>query len=152
MRAPLLAVLAATLVLSACSGVRQSRLNPINWFGGSTEQRVAVVTAEEVDPRPLVAEVTEMAVERMPGGAIVRAKGLPARQGYWDADLVADTAASADGVLVYQFRVAPPAGRTPAGTPPSREVTAGTFLSDQDLLGVRTIVVRGTLNQRSARR
>lgn len=150
MRSPLLACLAAALVLGACSTVRESRLNPFNWFGGSAEESVAAAPARAVaaDPRPLVDQVVEMSVERIPGGAIVHATGRPQRQGFWQADLVrARDAEAPEGVLVYEFRVAPPDRRTRLGTEPSREVTAGLFLSDQDLAQVRAIVVRGARNQ-----
>ncbi|MBN2905980.1 MAG: hypothetical protein JXJ18_04660 [Rhodobacteraceae bacterium] len=148
-------MLTAALLLGACSTVRESRINPFNWFGGSTEERVALAPdeAQVVDARPLVEQVTEMAVEKLPGGAIVRATGLPPRQGFWMAELVAETdGPTEDGTLAFTFRVAPPTGTTRSGTEPSREVTAGLFLTTQDLAQVRTILVRGARNQRSARR
>jgi len=127
----------------------------MNWFGGSKEERLASTPEAQAarDPRPLVDQVIEMGVDRVPGGAIVRATGLPSRQGFWDADLVALSGGpDKSGVLTYEFRIFPPLASTLQGTPPSREVTAAVFLSGQDLEGVRTIVVRGTSNQRSARR
>jgi len=146
-------MLMAAMLLSGCG----SNLNPLNWFGGSEEQqRPEAEQAQETvetDPRPLVDQVTEMAVERVPGGAIVRATALPDRQGYWEADLVADAPGASDnGTLVFEFRAAPPRTPTPQGTPASREITAATYLSDQALDGVRTVIVRGAQNQRSARR
>lgn len=155
MRAPLLLILSAALILGGCATVRDSRLNPFNWFGGSTETTVAVAPGRiaVADPRPLVDLVVEMNVERTPGGAIVQATGRPPRQGYWMAELVQLPGTPGEnGVLVYDFRVARPDGPTRVGTEPSREVTAGAFLSDQDLAAVRSIVVRGTLNQRQANR
>ena len=38
MRFSVTAVLATSLILSACAGVRESRFNPFNWFGRSEEQ------------------------------------------------------------------------------------------------------------------
>jgi hypothetical protein len=151
MRSSLAVLLSASLLLAACG----SSLNPMNWFGGSTEELVASTPEAQAarDPRPLVDQVTELGVDRVPGGAIVHATGLPSRQGFWNAALVAQSGGpDKSGVLIYQFRIFPPLTTTLQGTPPSREVTAALFLSGQDLEGVRTIVVRGASNQRSARR
>ncbi|MGC9369330.1 MAG: hypothetical protein ACP5DX_07325 [Paracoccaceae bacterium] len=157
MRTPLLAVLSVALLLGACGRVRDSQLNPFNWFGRSTEQQVVAGTAPAAqpgDPRPLIQQVLEMRVEQIPGGAIVHAMGLPPRQGYWKADLVAENDGRPDenGVLLLSFRAYQPVEDTPQGTQPSREITAGLFLSNQDLEAVRTIIVRGAQNQRSSRR
>ena len=157
MRTPLLAVLSVALLVGACGSVRDSRLNPFNWFGRSEEQQVATGAAAAVepgDPRPLVEQVLEMRVEPIPAGAIVHAVGLPPRQGYWKADLVAENDGKPDdqGVLLLSFRAYQPLEATPQGTQPSREITAGLFLSNQDLATVRTIIVRGAQNQRTSRR
>lgn len=154
MRAPLLVILSAALMLGGCGTVRESRLNPFNWFGGSTVEVVAVAPGQvPADPRPLVDLVVEMSVDRAPGGAIVQATGRPPRQGYWKAALVRDRATpGADGVVVYDFRVAPPDRPTSVGTEPSREVTAAVYLTDQDLETIRAIVVRGDRNQRRSSR
>jgi len=157
MRTPLLAVLSVALLVGACGSVRDSRLNPFNWFGRSEEQQVATGAAAAVepgDPRPLVEQVLEMRVEPIPTGAIVHAVGLPPRQGYWKADLVAENDGKPDekGVLLLSFRACQPLEATPQGTQPSREITAGLFLSNQDLATVRTIIVRGAQNQRTSRR
>lgn len=153
MRAPLIATLTATLVLSACSTVRESRINPFNWFGQSQETRVVTLDADELpgDPRPLIGEVTALAMEAIPGGAILRANGLPPRQGYWDAELV--EVPSDDGATrVFDFRAAAPLEATLIGPVQSREITVGLYLSDQDLAPIRRIIVRGASNQRSTRR
>ncbi len=155
MRAPLLATLALITLVSACSTVGQSRLNPFNWFGRSTEQQgtTAEVPAEVADRRPMVDQVISLRVDKLPGGAIVHATGLPPRQGFWDTDLVAENDGEpVNGALVYQFRIQEPAGAPPAGTQQSREVTVGRFLSDQRLEGITTIVVKAARNQRSVRR
>ncbi|MBK5932958.1 hypothetical protein C8N32_12721 [Rhodovulum imhoffii] len=156
MKRVLIATLAATLTLSACSGVREPRLNPFTWFGRSTETTPAdsaSTTPENVDPRPLVAQVLSMQVEHIPGGAILHVTGLPPSQGYWEADLVPlNEETPEDGVLSYRFHAAPPAAPTRTGTPQSREITAGRFLSEQTLQGVRRITVIGAGNSRSSSR
>ncbi len=160
MRTPLLAVLALTLTLSACAAVRESRFNPLNWFGQSEARAARSVPADAYapvpDPRPLVDQVIAMAVEPIPGGAILRATGLPPTQGFWDAELVqveGTEAAPIDAdVLVFDFRIWPPPYVARAGTQPSREVEAATYLTLNDLDGVRRIVVRGARTERVTRR
>lgn len=157
-----MAALALVLALAGC-GFSDSRLNPFNWFGGSRSETPdlsprAGYPEDVPDARPLVAQVATMQVERVPGGAIVRATGLPPVQGFWDAELVPDLTDAEGrpvpdgGTLSFQFRVVPPRQPTRAGPPVSRELTAAVYLSDQTLAPVRTITVRGQGNQRSSRR
>lgn len=157
MRTPLLAALSAVMLLSACASMRDSRINPFNWFGRSQATETTTTAAPPpggvVDDRPLVDQVVAMRVERAPGGAIVHAVALPPSQGYWKADLVPENdGRPVNGVLTVQFRAYSPPKPWPQGTEQSREITAGIFLSEQTLRGVRTIVVRGARNQRSSRR
>ncbi len=142
--------LIAVLVLSGCG----TRLNPMNWFGGNKEQRLDAAPEEfTADPRALVAEVTRLSIERMPGGAIVRATGLPPTQGFWDAELVADDGLPPEnGEITFSFRVAEPLYARPASTRQSREIEVATFLSDNELSGVRRITVIGQSNRRSSNR
>ena len=73
--------------------MRDSKLNPFNWFGHSQEApAVPQETASGIanDPRQLVAQVTTLDVAETAGGAIVRANGLPPTQGWWKAELVAE--------------------------------------------------------------
>ena len=141
-------------LLAGCARIAESRFNPLNWFGrGSEVETLAPLGPEAPDSRPLIEQVTELVIERVPGGAIVRARGLPATQGYWDGELVADNGGDpVEGILTYRFRVIPPVGQRPVSTPRSREVIVGQFLSDQSLEGVREIRVVSAGNTRSARR
>lgn len=152
---PLLASAVVVLSLSGCDGVRESRVNPFNWFGQSQEETLAPRTGwrRELDNRALVAQVSDMAVERFPGGAIIRAEGITPTQGWWDAELVAENdGRPVDGVLTYDFRIAAPRTETRVSTPQSRSVSAAVRISDRRLEGVRMIVVRGAGNARSVRR
>jgi len=150
-KSPLLAVLAATLTLSACGRVADSRLNPFNWFGRESVETVAANAEVITDGRQLVDQVTELAVDATPEGAIIRAVGLPPVQGFWDAELV--RVQSADPSLaVYEFRVLPPLKRRAQTAPQSREIIAGAALSNRQLSGIRGIVVRGQRSQRSVSR
>lgn len=149
-----IAALTVLSLLAACGSVGASRFNPANWFSGSEETLVPPGGFPEMtDRRPMVAEVTELAVERFPGGAIIRATGLPPTQGWWDAELVPENEGEAvNGTLSFRFVVAPPIARKPQGTPISREVTAAYYASDFRLDGVRSIIVTGQSGARSARR
>ncbi len=130
----------------------ESRLNPANWFGGS-ETVEADTSNPYRDPRPLIDEVTELRLEKIPGGAIVRATGIASRQGYYDGELVlGNGGVVVDGVLAFQFRVSPPVSATRVSTERSREIIVGQFLSDQDLSQVRTIQVNGATNALVVRR
>ncbi|MGL4238032.1 hypothetical protein [Tabrizicola sp.] len=137
--------------LAGCGGFRQSRLNPLNWFRRSEPRESIVLPEQADDPRPLVEAVLSMAVEPIPGGAIVRARGVTPTQGWWQAELVPRDIEE-DGVLVYEFRVFPPPGRTDVNTQTSREIDVAIFISDVKLEAVREIVVQGATNARVSRR
>ena len=151
MRARQIAILTLCLILAGCGGLRDSRLNPFNWFGKSQPRETIVLQDQPADARPLVSAVLSMTVEPIPGGAIVRATGQTPTQGWWKADLVA-LPIGEDGTLVYEFRLLPPIERTDVNTPRSREVTVAIYISDIKLEQVREIVVQGASNARSARR
>lgn len=148
------ALLIAAVAVTGCGRVRDSKLNPFNWFGGSKEEvTVQVVDGVPQDPRPLVQQVTALEVARQPGGAIVTATGLPPTQGWFDAALVPEGDGSVkDGVLTYRFVVNAPLELRRTSTPQSREVTAAVFLSDIRLQEVRKIVVQGASNSRATSR
>jgi hypothetical protein len=146
----LVTALCATLALGACSSIGKSRLNPFNWFGGSEDAPVSAPTAEATDTRALVAQVTDLTLERMPGGVLVRATGLPPTQGYWEAELVARPIE--DGKITYDFRVFPPITPKPSSTTQSREVIVAAYLSNIKLEKIRQITVQGASNARTTRR
>jgi hypothetical protein len=152
MRTATLVGLPALLLLVGCSGTSQTSLNPFNWFGGGDEPPSLAIPVS-VDNRPLVAEVTELAVEPVRGGAIVRAVGLPPTQGWWDAQLMPENLFEPEGgELSFRFVLAPPPGPQRQGTPVSREVTAGIFVSDFKLANTRRITVTGADNARTVNR
>lgn len=155
MRTPLTACLAAMLLLASCASVSQSRLNPFNWFGASQPETLVPAGGYRVaqDSRPLVGTVSEMVVEQIPGGALVRASGIPDTQGYWAAELVPEhDMLPRDGVLSFRSVAAPPITPKPAGTESSRQITAAIFVPTPRLQDVQVITVRGAQTQRSARR
>jgi hypothetical protein len=152
MTARLALALTLAVALAGCGAIRDSRLNPLNWFGRSAPvERVAVDTESTADPRPLVETVTDMKVDAFRGGAIVRATGLTPTQGWWAADLV-ELPIDEDGVLVLEFRLLPPLIPADVNTPQSRTVTVGLSLSDIKLAKISRIVVQGKTNARASAR
>ncbi len=150
MRRTVLAAMGAVFLVAGCGVMRESRLNPFNWFGRG-EPRETVQAATPQDARLLVEQVLTLSVDPYSSGAIVRAKGLTPTQGWWDAELVARPV-DENGVLVFDFRIFPPIEATPQGTPQSREVTVAISLSNVKLDGLTEIVVQGANNALSSRR
>ena len=143
-------VLVTVLALASC-GFGQSRFNPINWFGPPRVGAPVAVYTAPIDPRGLVATVLTLKVEPYPGGAIVRATGLPPTQGFWDAALVL-LPNDGKGHLVYEFRISPPKGQAPVGSQPSREVVVAANATEYQLQGITSIEVRSAANALSAHR
>ncbi|MEP1944260.1 MAG: hypothetical protein ABJJ03_14260, partial [Sulfitobacter sp.] len=101
MRISLTGLLVASLALGACGVVRDSALNPGNWFGRSTAEPIEAVADKPINPlipqtssifarqtddektyvgKPFD-EIVDLTVERTIGGAIIRATGRADRQG-----------------------------------------------------------------------
>ena len=144
------ALIALTLCLSlaACGA---SRLNPMNWFGGEREDRIAVTeVATPTDPRPLVAEITGLAIEATTSGAILTATALTDATGYWQPGLV--LVERAEGAATYEFRAAPPPAGATQGPEPTRVIVAAAELGRGDLQGLRSITVIARANRRTVER
>ena len=162
-------LLVVTLTLSACGRVRDSAINPFNWFGRA--ETVETTEAAEVNPlipqeresilrRPeaeyagtLVAELTTLRIERVAGGAIIRVKGIASTQGAFDVRMEPENEDQepVKGVLTYTLlAVQPPGFRQ--GPAQSREITAAVFRTDQELANVRTIRVVGANKTLQSRR
>lgn len=169
MRITLSVLLVAGLVLSAC-GWQDSRLNPGNWFGSS--QPVSAEAAEEANPlipaggggtslfaRPeaedtsvAIETITELVIERVPDGAIIRATGEASRLGAYGAFLRSEPVEEGSGRLEFSFRVAYPRSETPRGTAHARRVVVARALSTDELEEVRVIRVVAGTNARESRR
>ena len=160
-------LLLSTLVLTSCGSVRDSRFNPFNWFGRSSSEPVAA--SEDVNPLiPRrrasifrterddsyrgwnVAQVTELLVERRPGGAIIRATGVTNYQGPFELKLIKLEEESDADTLSYALRAYQP--REAVGGQRSRTVTAALWLTDNELVGIREIRVVAEQNVRTTRR
>lgn len=175
MRAFTVFLLTATLTLSACAAVRDSRVNPFNWFGRGQSEPVTE-TVEEVNPlipsrseRRLglfrnnreedypggpIDQVTSLVVERVPGGAMIRASGVSPFLGAYGVRLepANEDEEPVDGVLTYRLEVIQPARARAGGSERVRTVTAARRVTDNQLAGVRTIRVEGRRNAQTSRR
>jgi hypothetical protein len=161
-------LLVATLTLTACGRVRDSAINPFNWFGRA---ETVETEAEEINPLipqeresifrqgepeyagSLVAELTTLRIERVAGGAIIRVKAIAATQGAFDVRLEPENEDQepVKGVLTYSLLAVQPPGYR-QGPAQSREITAAVFRTDQDLSNVRTIRVVGANKTLQSRR
>ncbi|WP_147104718.1 hypothetical protein [Tateyamaria sp. syn59] len=171
------ALLVATLTLSACGAVRDSRVNPFNWFGGSRSEPIRPDPRAETNPlipeqtrAPLfrnlrgdrevvyvgtpIDQVTDLVIERVPGGAIVRATGVVDQDDVYDIRLTTDSDENepVDGVLTYQLRGIHLAGSSRTLSQRVRTVTAARRLTDQELAEIRVIRVEGRRNAQSTTR
>lgn len=152
MRKGVLATMAAVMVVSGCATVRESRVNPLNWFGRSEAAApVAGQSGAKVDDRLQIAEITELSLEQTNAGAILKVTGLPPTQGWYKAQLVLEPIQT-EGELVYRFYLEKPAEAERVGTPHSRKITAALFLNEFRLAEISTITVTGMTNSRSIRR
>ena len=153
MKKPLLAALSLVLFTSACGGFSQSRLNPVNWFGRAEPAQAApLVLATASDDRSLAGQITELKMEPMPGGAILRATAVMPTQGWWEAELVPVDKEPVGGKMVYEFRTYAPIKAAGVSTPHSRSITAAVFLSDIKLEQINSVTVQGASNGLTTRR
>jgi len=167
MRKSILSALAATLLLTACGSMRDSVLNPGNWFGRSRAEAVDTGPVNPLIPKSggmfrrkadaeysgaLVDSISELVVERVADGAVIRAKGIAATQGSHNARLVKDDDASTDTTLVYSLRAQTSPHRELIGPAQGREVVIAKTLTENDLIGIRIIRVVAARNARSTRR
>lgn len=172
MRTPLIILFAASLALASCGTI----LNPRNWFGRSEPAPTVEDTAEEVNPliprtrrgiainfgkrkrdevdtTTLITAISDVRVERVPGGAIIRATGFDPTLGTFNAKLVPenDDEVAEDGVLTYRLQRNTSGIRT--NSPQSlRDVVVARHVTDSMLLGVSTIRVVARDNALQVRR
>ncbi|MEH6737540.1 MAG: hypothetical protein V7695_03210 [Sulfitobacter sp.] len=174
MRISLTVLLVASVSLGACGIVRNSALNPTNWFDRSTSEPIEVVDEKPVNlliPKKSglfaknradaaiylgepIDEIVDLTIERVAGGAIIRVTGRADRQGLYSVRLtpVVEDETPVDGVLSYRLEGIEPDANTAVGASATREVTVARKVTDQDLRGVSTIRVEGVRNARVARR
>lgn len=162
MRPVLPILLCATLAATGCSRIADSRLNPLNWFGGSQSESnvdqsggLMPLVPDDAgsltfDNRALIGAVSSMTIDRTPDGAIVRATGIATTQGQFNAELVPVN--QENGTLTLAFRVQMPAGNVAQGTNASRQVSAAHVLDLNVLAAIRAVRVQGQQNSLVSRR
>ncbi|MEM7075130.1 MAG: hypothetical protein AAF484_08595 [Pseudomonadota bacterium] len=99
----------------------------------------------------LVDQVSLLAVERLPTGAIVRVEGQPLREGAFDVRLLqVNPDGPVNGVMEFTLNALQPVdfGR---GTESTRQIDAAAFLSNAELEEIVEIRVRAARNSRSVR-
>ncbi|MCL4675891.1 MAG: hypothetical protein KJZ59_07685 [Pararhodobacter sp.] len=154
MRTSFVALLVMALAVSGCSTIRDSRVNPRNWFGASRDEpaQLGRVSAT-IDNRALVAQVTALSIEPTSSGALLRAEGLTATAGWWDAELVAENHGRPQGgVLTLRFVAAAPRTPVPDTGAQSRTLVAVYPMPEALLDTVSEVVVTGEANSRRTRR
>ena len=99
-------------------------------------------------------QVTNLVIERVPGGAVIRATGLTAVQGVSLVQLTPSTedGTPINGVLTYRLEGVRPVFNESVGSTHTRTVVAARALTDQELAGVRSIRVEGARNAQTSRR
>ncbi|MBJ3763964.1 hypothetical protein ILP92_14525 [Maribius pontilimi] len=138
-------------IVASCGRVGESRLNPLNWGSRSTNADAMLSEGTRADPRPLIGQIDTLTASPTQGGAILRATGIAATQGYFVGDLVA-VPTDDPRVLAFEFRAFPPLEPKPVSTPRSREVTVARFLTSRELTGVNELRVSAAQNARAVRR
>lgn len=167
MRRPLVALLVLSTTLTACGSIRESRMNPFNWFGASREAPVSETQAQSNSlipqrtrsalrrPEPVfegqaLDQVTTLAVEPASDGAIIRVEGIAQRADAYDIRLV-PVPTERTGELHFALQ-----GQFPELTNRTirlpRPIVVATHLTEQELIGVRTIRVSAARNARESRR
>jgi hypothetical protein len=170
-------VLISALTLTACGTIRDSAVNPVNWFGKGRSspvapkdpavpvnpliptnekggifkkqrERDAIYLGEPID------QVTSLVIERVPGGAVIRATGVTAVQGVHSIQLTPTTKGITpiDGVLSFRLEGIRPERTQGVGSVHTRTVVAAIALTDQELSEVGTIEVQAARNTQASRR
>ena len=95
--------------------------------------------------------MTNLVVERLPGGAIIRATAVSDRQGAYEVALrPVESEDLPEGLVQYEFVAYQP--MAPQGTEASRSLTAAARLTDQELAKISRIEVLGARNALTTRR
>ena len=168
-------VLILTANLSACGESHNSTLGLMNWFG---DNRTSKTASEQTEAKnPLLAEtkrglfkmkpnrdavylgtkidqVTDLVIESVPGGAVIRATGLASEQGVFQVQLTptTDDETPVNGVLTYRLEgIHPPTARN-VGSNHTRTVVAARALTDQELSDVRRIRIEAARNAQTSLR
>ena len=166
--ARLVTALMVLVVVAGCARVSESRVNPFNWFGGGRTAQAPAAdtgptnplipreresifrdTSPQVYQGTLLQEVSDLRIDPVQGGIVVRVDGVAPQLGAHDIRLVA-VEGSEDGAtrLVFELRGLQDEETNLRGP---QAVTAAIALTNQAISGVTTIEVVSATNRRSTR-
>lgn len=166
MRIMLTSALVATTLLTACGGGSGSAGSGLFGFGKARRAAQNASTGNALIPEQSafrrkktdiyegvpVQRLVEARLERVPGGAILRAKGISATLGAYDVRLVPNEVQDNARTLSYTLKAEYSKRSRPPAPQTGRELVTGVFLSDDDLLGIRNIRVSAAQNSKTLRR
>jgi hypothetical protein len=122
-------------------------VNPLIPTGATIGLFARSRAASVLPDAPLAAQVSDLTVERVQGGALIRATAVSDAVGAFNVSLEpVDNGVPVDGVLTYELRAfAPSAGSAPMPER-ARSHVAAVRVSDAGLAGVRVIRVQAERN------
>ncbi|MEO0911558.1 MAG: hypothetical protein AAFY59_00995 [Pseudomonadota bacterium] len=148
-------MLVGVFLVSACGGSNPlGSIGSLNPFGGGAAAEAEVpARATTLVPAGtiLLPATAEVRPEPALRGIILRATAVAPTQGYYGAVLVPERRGAPDenGIVTFQFRVFPPISSASQGPQQTRLLTAGAFVSDDDLevvRGFRVVTETGSVN------
>lgn len=152
MRTILIACVVLTSV-SGCASLRDSRVNPKNWFSQTKsakddslipELSVIQKSRQKVYSGTPVFALTQAHLRHAIGGKILEIHGVMDKIGSYDIKIIQDPDTT-DQTLRLVVKSVSPRG-APIGNQAAREFTAATFLTTQELAGWKTIQVQSQSN------
>eukprot|EP00903_Cladosiphon_okamuranus_P018540 g17063.t1 len=121
----------------SCGRIRDSRINPFNWFGRAEARQL-----DGSESNPLIPRRSALAARELPD---TRTRGA-----YEVALRPVESDETPEGLVQYEFVAYQP--MAPQGTEASRSLTAAARLTDQELAKISRIEVLGARNALSTRR
>ncbi len=153
---PASVLMISALVLGGCVG--QDEGASVSTETGANNplipQRSAVsffAKKDEVYLGQPVGMITELLLERRPGGFIVRVSGVADYPGPFDVRLVPIAGSEDTGTLAFRLMALQLAGPRPEGDA-ARTVTAAKWMTDKELAPYRALRVEGLRNSQSVSR
>lgn len=151
----------AMLVLAGCGRMGDSSLNPMRWFGGSSEPQTLTpeggYPSASFDGRTPVAHVAGAKWQPLYEGRMLVVSGLAASKGWWDVALVTEVPMPSgrirpdeNGVLRLRLVGKPPLPNTfeaaNAPNPASDMLTVALTIPKAVLPQLREVVISGATN------
>jgi len=156
----------SSVALTGCGRLRDSKVNPANWFGTRSPRPVATAPGEPTEINPLipqqttvfrrdksekyigtpVANVISMSIEKLPTGAILHVIGISQLQGAYNVRLTSDSKGDpVNGVLTFKLKAIQPLDQA-QGPQQARTLHVARFVSNGDLERASVIQIIGGQN------